>query len=163
MEQASTASPPSSSDVSQKLKTGKQLTEAEREELAEKGKLPRDPNDHSGEQMKMHGGSSSDSEKTERAESVAHEGGGEHGKETGTGQKHVYTSGFAADGGDFDASKPGAGKEATRLLEEQGIKRDNDDRGELKMPAGTGEAPKEKQSLAEKIKDKLHIGSGKHV
>lgn len=32
----------------------------------------------------------------------------------GTGEKYVRTSGLQADGGDFDATKPGAGKEADR-------------------------------------------------
>lgn len=32
----------------------------------------------------------------------------------GTGQQYVKSSGLAAEGGDFDASKPGAGKEADR-------------------------------------------------
>lgn len=35
-----------------------------------------------------------------------------HGE--GTGEMWVKTTGFAADGGDFDASKPGAGREADR-------------------------------------------------
>lgn len=33
---------------------------------------------------------------------------------TGTGEKYVKSSGMKADGGDFDASNPGAGKEADR-------------------------------------------------
>lgn len=33
---------------------------------------------------------------------------------TGTGEGYVKTTGFNADGGDFDATKPGAGKEADR-------------------------------------------------
>jgi hypothetical protein len=32
----------------------------------------------------------------------------------GTGEKYVKTTGLAADGGDFDATKPGAGREADR-------------------------------------------------
>jgi hypothetical protein len=35
-------------------------------------------------------------------------------EEAGTGEKYVKSSGFAAEGGDFDATKPGAGKEADR-------------------------------------------------
>lgn len=100
-------------------------SDEQREKLAEKGELPHDPNDHSGEPMKMHNaGGKSDPEggepgesiktKTERSASVAHEGGGEHGKEYGTGEQWVKTSGVAADGGDFDVTKPGAGREATR-------------------------------------------------
>lgn len=34
--------------------------------------------------------------------------------EQGTGEQYVKTSGLAADGGDFDATKPGAGREADR-------------------------------------------------
>jgi hypothetical protein len=37
-----------------------------------------------------------------------------HGE--GTGEKHVKTTGLAADGGDFDATKPGAGAEADRMF-----------------------------------------------
>lgn len=37
-------------------------------------------------------------------------------QEKGTGEKLVKTSGLAADGGNFDATKPGAGKEADRKL-----------------------------------------------
>jgi hypothetical protein len=33
---------------------------------------------------------------------------------SGTGEEHIKTTGFSADGGDFDATKPGAGKEADR-------------------------------------------------
>lgn len=35
-------------------------------------------------------------------------------KGEGTGEKYVKSSGLAADGGDFDATKPGAGREADR-------------------------------------------------
>lgn len=35
-----------------------------------------------------------------------------HGE--GTGEKYVKSSGLAADGGDFDVTKPGAGREADR-------------------------------------------------
>lgn len=37
-----------------------------------------------------------------------------HGE--GTGEKYVKSSGMKADGGDFDASNPGAGKEADRMF-----------------------------------------------
>lgn len=36
------------------------------------------------------------------------------GGESGTGEEYVKSSGFSADGGDFDASRPGAGREADR-------------------------------------------------
>ncbi len=37
-------------------------------------------------------------------------------KSAGTGERYVKSSGVAADGGDFDAAKPGAGREADRTL-----------------------------------------------
>jgi len=151
------------------------VSDEEREKLAEKGELPHDPNDHSGEPMKMHTGGKTDPEggsegetmkqKTERSASVAHEGGGEHGKEKGTGEKWVKTSGIAADGGDFDVTKPGAGKEATRLMEEKGIKTEGatiDSTAEKPTsPSPSGE--KEKVSKMAKLKEKMHIGTGKHI
>jgi hypothetical protein len=88
-------------------------SDAEREELMKKGEFPHDPNDHSGEPMKMHD-STPNAEKKERSESVAQEGGNPHGKEMGTGTQIVKATGLQADGGDFDASKPGAGSEANR-------------------------------------------------
>lgn len=39
---------------------------------------------------------------------------GSTSKEPGTGTQYVKTSGMAAEGGDFDATKPGAGREADR-------------------------------------------------
>jgi hypothetical protein len=87
-------------------------TDEEREELMKTGEFPHDPDDHSGEPMKMHGGG----EKKDRSASVAQEGGGPHGKTLGTGMQYVKCTGLAADGGDFDATKPGAGAEATRKL-----------------------------------------------
>lgn len=47
---------------------------------------------------------------------AAKEGGaaGEDKESKGTGEQYVKTSGLAADGGDFDATKPGAGREADR-------------------------------------------------
>jgi hypothetical protein len=40
---------------------------------------------------------------------------------SGGGSKYVRTSGLASEGGDFDATKPGAGREADRLLDEKGV------------------------------------------
>jgi len=165
----------STEDAVKRAESGERLTDEQREALAEQGKLPHDPNDHSGEPMKMHGGVGKSSDDTtgrdsldapakkERAKSVSQEGGGEHGKEKGTGTEYVKSTGLAAEGGDFDASNPGAGREATRLLEEKGVKRDDDSHGTPEMPAGTGEKPPEKSSKLDKLKDKLHIGTGKHV
>lgn len=36
------------------------------------------------------------------------------GEDQGTGEKYIKTSGLAAEGGDFDAAKAGAGREADR-------------------------------------------------
>jgi len=77
-----------------------------------------------------------------------------HGE--GTGEKYVKSSGLKADGGDFDAANPGAAKEADRLLEEKGIHHTPgagpvEPEAEDSSPAG-----KEKLSLKDKIKAKLH-------
>ncbi|KAF7862544.1 hypothetical protein EAF04_007417 [Stromatinia cepivora] len=45
---------------------------------------------------------------------------GEGKEEKGTGEKHITTTGTAAEGGNFDATKPGAGIEADRLLGKEG-------------------------------------------
>jgi len=148
-------------------------SDQQREELAQKGELPHDPNDHSGEPMKMHAGGNPEKpvegetikEKTERSASVAQEGGGEHGKVKGTGEEWVKTSGIAAEGGDFDATKPGAGREATRLMEEKGIKTEGN-KIDPDAPTASSDGPEtevEKTSKLAKLKDKLHIGTGKHL
>lgn len=161
----------------------------EAEELLKK----RDPNDHSGEPMHMHEGpeitsSARQGSWEERRESkVGHPGGQEHGSEPkGTGDEWVKTSGMAVDGGDFDATKPGAGKEADRestplhkkvsralgkadmvagLLEEKGVKKTDSNKGSstatTNPEAGDSHGGKEKVSISEKIKNKLHIGSHK--
>jgi hypothetical protein len=59
------------------------------------------------------------------------------------------------------ATKPGAGREADRLMEQKGIQK-----SEPGKPAPVETSPsgtKEKQSVTQKIKDKLHIGTGKHI
>ncbi|KAH7127706.1 hypothetical protein EDB81DRAFT_148545 [Dactylonectria macrodidyma] len=66
----------------------------------------------------------------------------------GTGQEYVRTTGLAADGGNFDATKPGAGREADRLMEEKGIHHDGGD--------SSHSDKKDKPSLGERIKAKLH-------
>jgi len=81
-----------------------------------------------------------------------------HGE--GTGEQYVKSSGMAAEGGDFDASNPGAGKEADRLLDEKGVHRADaptatTDEGDKSSSSIPGE---EKKSVGSKIKDKLHIG-----
>jgi len=148
-------------------------SDQQREELAAKGELPHDPNDHSGEPMKMHAGGDPEKavegetmkQKTDRSASVAQEGGGEHGKVKGTGEQWVKTTGIAAEGGDFDATKPGAGKEATRLMEQKGIKTEGN-KIDPDVPAAGSDGPEteaEKTSKLAKLKDKLHIGTGKHL
>ncbi|KAH6890318.1 hypothetical protein B0T10DRAFT_315880 [Thelonectria olida] len=69
----------------------------------------------------------------------------------GTGQEYVRSSGFAADGGDFDATKPGAGREADRLWEEKGNHPDE-------QGSHGGHGSKDKPSLGHRLKEKLHLG-----
>ena len=52
----------------------KPANEDERQEMAQRGELPKDPNDHSGEPMKMHDGSE-------------HKEGGEDNKDQAEGEK----------------------------------------------------------------------------
>lgn len=145
----------------------------------------KDPNDHSGEPMKMHDGSENKVPSTleERRDSKAGMPGGQpHGQESkGTGEQWVKTSGMHADGGDFDATKPGAGREAERawhkmvrllsradgaagLMEGKGIKKEQPSQpGQSASPTrstGSGDK-KEKVPLSEKIKTKLHISHHK--
>ncbi|AEO68954.1 uncharacterized protein THITE_2090463 [Thermothielavioides terrestris NRRL 8126] len=84
------------------------------------------------------------------------EGEGESGLKVGgkgerAGEQHFHSTGLAAEGGDFDASKPGAGKEADRLLEEIGVHR-----GEGGGHHNAGSSGKEKLGIKDKIKAKLH-------
>lgn len=81
-----------------------------------------------------------------------------HGE--GTGEKWIKTSGMKADGGNFDASQAGAGKEADRLLEEKGVHHTAPGEPTAGKEAaaggkGTAEAPTGKRSLGQKIKAKL--------
>ncbi|KAJ6787615.1 hypothetical protein PWT90_10141 [Aphanocladium album] len=88
--------------------------------------------------------------------------------EKGTGELHVKSSGLQADGGDFDATKPGAGREADRLMEQKGLSpagaaagakdhtSNNGRGGEGGKAAHRGGEEKEKHSLVDKIKEKLH-------
>ncbi|KAG6005499.1 hypothetical protein E4U21_007893 [Claviceps maximensis] len=87
-------------------------------------------------------------------------------KEKGTGEKYVKTTGVAADGGDFDAIKPGAGKEADRLMDVKGIQRETGDSSKPLKGAhvegvsgsdGSSQKSQEKPSIKERVKDKLHL------
>jgi len=149
-------------EPSTKSKSTTNIDDIDGEEALKK----RDPNDHSGEPMHMHGaGEEKTSTKIEdRRESKAGQPGGQDmGKEEhGTGEQWVKTSGLAAEGGDFDATKPGAGREADRLLEQKGIhKTKPGDVADDKASKSSSPSPsggKEKVSLGDKIKTKLHIG-----
>jgi len=163
------ANAPSQEPSDDKDKLGMPHTDEEREKLMEKGEFPHDPNDHSGEPLKMHSakaegeGEDEGGEDTpkDRKDSVGQEGGDPHGEEKkGDGTQYVKTSGVAADGGDFDATKPGAGAEANRLLEEKGVHKDKDaDSSQVEddKSSGSGAPPAPKESKLQKIKDKLHI------
>lgn len=105
-----------------------------------KGSLvpPRDPNDTS-EAPK------SDAEKNE---------------EKGDGTLYVKSTGLQADGGDFDVTKPGAGREADRLMAEKGMHPNEDAKNKSHSAettdSHTGDDTKEKKKLTQRIKDKLH-------
>lgn len=104
-------------------------------------------------------------------------------QEQGTGEQWVKTSGLAADGGDFDATKPGAGREADRtyfphsiacqklfpnasnktnpylgLMEQKGIKLG--DGGKAQGDASHGQrsnsGSSDQSGLIDRLKDKLH-------
>ncbi|KAK3333466.1 hypothetical protein B0T19DRAFT_126793 [Cercophora scortea] len=77
-----------------------------------------------------------------------------HGE--GTGEQWVKSSGLTADGGDFDASAPGAGREADRLLETKGVHREGPNTGLSGNGVGHDVDDKHKVSLKDKIKAKLH-------
>ncbi|KAG9255206.1 uncharacterized protein F5Z01DRAFT_673160 [Emericellopsis atlantica] len=73
----------------------------------------------------------------------------------------VHATGFAAEGGDFDATKPGAGKEAERLTEQGSSpgtapsgSQATDDASDSK--ASKGKDGKDKPSLKDRIKAKLN-------
>ncbi|KAK4064277.1 uncharacterized protein Triagg1_9073 [Trichoderma aggressivum f. europaeum] len=76
-----------------------------------------------------------------------------------TEDDYVKTTGLAADGGNFDAAKPGAGVEADRLMEQKGLKTDDDDNhkaGSSGRKSSDSGRHKDKPSLGERIKNKLH-------
>lgn len=124
----------------------------------------KDPNDHSGEPMKMHDGSETGigaTQEERRTSKAGNPGGQEHGKEAkGTGEQWVKSTGLATDGGNFDATKPGAGKEADRLLEEKGVKKTDTGAHDTTSKAASNDSSEKKEKIPtiEKIKNKLHIG-----
>ncbi|KAL7905780.1 hypothetical protein GGI35DRAFT_122961 [Trichoderma velutinum] len=78
-----------------------------------------------------------------------------------TEDEYVKTTGLAADGGNFDAAKPGAGVEADRLMGQKGLKTDDDDNHNHKASSSGRKSSdsgrhKDKPSLGERIKNKLH-------
>ncbi|KAK0647467.1 hypothetical protein DIS24_g7704 [Lasiodiplodia hormozganensis] len=123
----------------------------------------RDPDDHSGEPLKMHTAGGEGATKAGEVGEGAGQEGGENKEAKGTGEKVVKQSGFKADGGDFDASLPGAGREADRLLEEKGVNKSSgsdakDDTSPVRHDDESS-GGKSKVSVGTKIKEKLHIGS----
>ncbi|TGO57951.1 hypothetical protein BCON_0060g00250 [Botryotinia convoluta] len=77
----------------------------------------------------------------------------------GTGEKHIKSSGLVAEGGGFDATRPGAGREADRLLGREGSAvGGSEGKGETGSEEEHGEGKKEGKltHLKEKIKEKLH-------
>ncbi|OTA60317.1 hypothetical protein K449DRAFT_435413 [Hypoxylon sp. EC38] len=117
------------------------------------------------EVAREHGGDAGNSDKNESkalpgedkpAGSNEEEGDGPNAKSTGegTGEQYVKSSGLKADGGDFDATKPGAGKEADRLMEEKGMHGGSNANGDSGNTSHGDK--KDKKSIGQKIKDKLH-------
>ncbi|PON21215.1 hypothetical protein TGAM01_v209941 [Trichoderma gamsii] len=86
-------------------------------------------------------------------------------KHEATRDEYVKSSGLAADGGDFDVTKPGAGLEADRLMEQKGVKIDDADPKDKISTSGSSNggrkssdsSRKDKPKLKERIKNKLHM------
>ncbi|KAI9859812.1 MAG: hypothetical protein M1824_003592 [Vezdaea acicularis] len=76
----------------------------------------------------------------------------------GTGTKYEKSSGLQADGGDFDATRPGAGREANRLLEEQGRGHATGGAGGNGGAGSDAGHPTAHEGVGDKIKSKLHMG-----
>ena len=60
------------------------------------------------------GDATSEGPKEEQSQEGQKENLGSTSKEPGTGTKYEKSTGMAAEGGDFDATRPGAGREADR-------------------------------------------------
>ncbi|KAI2626684.1 hypothetical protein GGR54DRAFT_480704 [Hypoxylon sp. NC1633] len=129
--------------------------------------------EHGGDAGNLKPGEGKPAESAEAVDEEDEDGPKAKSKGEGTGEQYVKSSGLKADGGDFDATKPGAGREADRLMEAKGMhtgptKPDGDssadtsghDAGDKhhekheKHEAKTED--KEKKSIGQKIKDKLH-------
>lgn len=99
---------------------------------------------------------------------TGYEGGGAgHGgfTERGTGEKYVKSTGLAAEGGDFDAAAPGAGKEAQRLIDEKGLPQGEvSHHHHLPTKSHSHSSSSHDQGghggVGEKLKEKLHLGGG---
>ncbi|KAI0460315.1 hypothetical protein F5B21DRAFT_171 [Xylaria acuta] len=104
--------------------------------------------------------SSSSVDKADKGEKESKESKEEEHTSKGTGEEYVKTTGLQADGGDFDATKPGAGKEADRLMEQKGIHKPTDPNSAGDSgsggDSGGGSPTSGKKSFGQKIKDKLH-------
>ncbi|KAI9740247.1 MAG: hypothetical protein M1834_004825 [Cirrosporium novae-zelandiae] len=139
-------------------KESAEVAQQKEPEIPEEPKdFPKDPNDHSGEPL-------DEVKHEEQGEKKDEESSGQKGEsdKDGTGEKWEKTTGLAADGGNFDATKPGAAREADRLLAEKGIRKDPLSGSSPPPPVqdtSSKHADKaDKPKLSEKLKDKLHIG-----
>ncbi|KAK2736697.1 hypothetical protein FQN55_001548 [Onygenales sp. PD_40] len=72
-----------------------------------------------------------------------------------TGSHHVRSSGYAAEGGDFDARQAGAGSEADRLLEEHG-----DQPSSHRHHGGPSQGQGQQPSSAPRQQQQQQMGSG---
>ncbi|KAK2873469.1 hypothetical protein FQN49_002344 [Arthroderma sp. PD_2] len=102
-------------------------------------------------------------------------GGAPSGGPASMGEDTVKSTGFAAEGGNFDAKEPGAGREADRLLDERPTKSTQGTHGTTKSTqgntatshephTGTGQEAHSSHrtgSIAQKAKEALHIGKHK--
>ncbi|CAG9941919.1 unnamed protein product [Clonostachys rosea f. rosea IK726] len=88
-------------------------------------------------------------EKADEAAKVTPDETSDAGSKAPAQEEYVKSTGFAAEGGDFDATKPGAGREADRLLGKGGATHSESDHPEK-------HSSKSKPSLGERIKAKLH-------
>jgi len=139
------------------INDGMPHSDEDRERLMQQGTFPHDPNDHSGEPLKVHDGSDKKNDSDENdVPDDSH-------KAQGSGEQYVKSAGLKADGGDFDAANPGAGSEANRLLEEKGIHQACDDHQDVsaldaKETSGSDGIKDKVHEKIFKIKEKLHIG-----